>query len=61
MKKLTIEVGIIGPSQVATGIRTSGYSEESISDQFELLGIIENAKSIIQERIKKLADVRAKV
>ena len=58
MKKLIIEVAIPGEDKMATGIRTSGYSNESVSDQLELLGILENVKSIIHDRIKKLADVR---
>ena len=56
MKNLKIEVGI-NDDKVATAIKTSGYSNDSISDQFELLGIVENIKNIINERIKKLVDV----
>ena len=56
MKKLVIEVRVI-ENKVANIIQTTGFSNEVISDQFELLGIIENLKGIIQERIKKLVDV----
>ena len=59
MKKLTIEVVIPDTgSKIASKIKTNGYSNESISDQLELLGIVENIKSIIQDRLKKLLDVR---
>ena len=60
MKKIEIQI-IVEEDKVATAIKTNGYSDDNISDQFELLGIIENAKGIIQERIKKLADVRGKI
>lgn len=56
MKTLNIEVRI-AEDKVATAIKTSGYNNNSISDQFELLGLVENIKGIINERIKKLVDV----
>ena len=55
MKKLTIETRI-EDDKVATAIATSGYRNDNISDQFELLGLVENIKGIIQERIKKLGE-----
>ena len=59
MKKIQIEIRIPEEEKdkVATAIRTEGYSNESISDQFELLGVMENLKGIIQDRINKLTDV----
>ena len=59
MKKLIIEIAIV-EDKIATGIKTTGYSNENVSDQLELLGILENTKAIIQERIKKLIDVSGK-
>ena len=56
MKKLTIEI-ITQDDKVATAIRTIGYSNENMSDQLEILGIIENTKGIVNEIIKKLLDV----
>ena len=56
MKTLKIEIAVEG-SKLATAIKTTGYSNESISDQLELLGIVENTKLIIQERIKVLLNV----
>lgn len=56
MKTLNIEIASNG-CNLATAIKTNGYSNESISDQLELLGILENTKSIIQERIKVLLNV----
>jgi len=61
MKKITIEVRIPegeNEDKVATVIKTNGYSNTNVSHQFELLGIVENVKNIINERIKKLSDVR---
>jgi len=56
MKSLRIETVIEG-SKLATAIKTTGYSNESISDQLEMLGLMDNAKSIIQERIKVLLNL----
>jgi len=56
MKKLVIEVRVID-NKVANLIQTTGFSNEVISDQFELLGILDNLKGIIQERIRKLVDI----
>jgi len=61
MKKVMIEVRIPGEDKVGTKIETSGYRDESVSDQFELLGIMENIKNVIQERIRKIMDVRGNV
>jgi len=65
MKKVMIEVRIPGEdkvgNKVGTKIETSGYRDESVSDQFELLGIMENIKNVIQERIRKIMDVRGNV
>ena len=57
MKTINIEIRV-ADDKVATAIKTNGHRNEIIGDQFELLGILENAKGIIQERIKKLIDVR---
>jgi len=57
MKTVIIEVRIPGADKVGTAIKTTGYSNESVSDQFELLGIMENLKNVIQDRLKKLVDV----
>jgi len=59
MKKLNIEIVTNEyDDKIATGIKTFGYSDESISDQFQLIGLIENVKTLIQERIKKLMAVK---
>jgi hypothetical protein len=54
MKALTIEIRI-NEGKIATGIKSDGF-DESISSQLEILGLIENTKGIINERIKKLFD-----
>ena len=59
MKIIKIEIRIPGGSKMATGIKTQGYSDNNVSDQLELLGIMENLKMIIQERIKQLTNVRS--
>lgn len=57
MKRLTIEVQIEG-DKIATLIKDTGFDKYKISDQFEILGIIENIKGIIQNRIKELMNVK---
>ena len=58
MKTLNIQVAIEDSDEkIATAIKTQGYNKDKISDQLEILGIIENTKSIIQERIKKLGEM----
>jgi hypothetical protein len=59
MKSLKIEV-ILKDDKVATAIHTIGYDDKKIEDQFELLGIMENLKNIINARIKKLAEARGR-
>jgi len=58
MKRLKIEV-VTNEGKIATAIRTIGYDDNIMSDQLELLGIVENTKNIINERIKKLGEVRS--
>jgi len=57
MKKVMIEVRI-EDDKSASGIKTTGYSNDNISDQFELLGIMENLKGIIQDRINIMLNAR---
>lgn len=54
MKSLIIEV-VLKDSKVVTAIRTKEFDNANILDQFALLGILENTKDAIRERIKTLA------
>lgn len=54
MKRLVIEI-ILKDDKVVTSISTIGFESKKIEDQFELLGIIENVKDNIKDRIKVLA------
>jgi len=56
-KTIEIKIGLL-KQQIATSIKTKGYDNNDISDQFELLGIMDNLRGIIQERIKKLMEVK---
>lgn len=56
MKKLQIEIRIT-EGKIASAIKTEGYDRENISAQLELLGLLENTKTIIQDRITKLLDI----
>lgn len=59
MKRLQIEVRIDdSDGKIATAIKDEGFNKDSISNQLELLGIIENIKSIINSRIKELTNIR---
>ena len=55
MKALKIIVAL-EEGKVLTTIKTNGFSKESISDQLEILGILENLKQLQTEKIKKLAE-----
>ncbi len=52
-KKLLIKVEI-QEDKVATAIKTNGYDLNSMSDQLEILGILENLKQVQSEKIKEL-------
>ena len=56
MKTIKIIVRIKS-GKLATAIETEGYDRTNISSQLELLGIMENTKNIINERIKKLVNL----
>jgi len=57
MKEIQIVIRIDEKSgKIATAWKTSSYSSESISDQFEIMGILENTKNIISDKIKKLME-----
>jgi hypothetical protein len=58
-KEIFIKVGVEG-SKILNAIKTSGYDDNSISDQLELLGLMENLKTIIQSRIIKLQGINGK-
>lgn len=56
MKKLVIE-SVIEDDKIISRIRTQGFSNKSISDQLAILGLLENFKGIIENRIKKFIDI----
>jgi len=61
MKKIQIEIRIPEgeeESKVATGIKTSGFSDNSMFDQFAILGALENVKDIVLDRLNKLNDIQ---
>jgi len=53
MKKILIEIRI-QDDKIATAIKDTGFDKNSMSSQLEILGILENTKNIIQERVKEL-------
>jgi len=57
MKQIQIEIRVDEKSgKIATIWKTNGYSENNIHDQLELLGLMENTKSIINTKIKTLLE-----
>ena len=56
-KELIIKIKI-NKENIASAIQTNNFSDQNIQDQLLLLGILENSKNIIQDRIKKLVDIR---
>lgn len=59
MKKIQIEIRVDEVSnRIATAWKTDGYSRDNISDNLELIGILENTKNLINDRIKTLMEKR---
>lgn len=57
MKKIHIEIMFDDKEQkVMTIFNTEGYAKNKLGDQFEIIGVLENMKIIIQDRIKVLLD-----
>ena len=57
MKRLLIDMRVDETSgKIATAWKTEGYSRENISNLFELIGLIENFKGILTEKVKTLAE-----
>lgn len=54
MKHLIIEIGISEDKQ-ATFLKVKGYSKDSLSDQLEIIGILENIKQQQLDKIKTMA------
>lgn len=55
MKSITIKV-VVSEDKIATVWQTEGLSRESISDNLEIIGILENTKNIINNKIKTLME-----
>jgi len=57
MKRLLIDMRIDEASgKIATAWKTEGLSRESISDLFQIKGMIDNFKGILDEKVKTLAE-----
>lgn len=53
MKKIKIEIIVDDiTGKIGTVWETTGWTRESISDMLELVGLMENMKSLIQDKIK---------
>ena len=58
MKQIKIEIRLNDEDdKIATALETSGYNKNKISDQFEVLGILENLVDIQKDKIKKLIHI----
>jgi len=61
MKSVQIEIRVDEKTgRIATAWKANGYSTESITDQLELLGLMENTKNIINNKIKVLLEKKIK-
>jgi len=56
MKGIKIEILLSDDDKIISGIKTKGFDKNRLSDQFELLGILENLKNIVNKRIKRLSE-----
>lgn len=55
MKRIVIDMRI-ADDKIATAWKTEGYSKSNISDNFEILGLIENFKTLILNNISVIAE-----
>lgn len=46
----------IADDKIATAWKTQGYSKSNVSDNFEILGLIENFKTLILKNISVIAE-----
>ena len=59
MKKISIEIRVDGNSnKIATAWQTEGYSRTNLSDLFEMIGVIDNFKNILNDKVKTLMEKR---
>jgi len=57
MKKIIFEIRIDEETdKIATAWKTEGLSREKIEDQLMILGILENTKTLISNKIQTLAE-----
>jgi len=59
MKKVTFEILIDEKNnKLATAWKCDGYSRDSVTDNLELIGILENAKILINERLQTIINIK---
>jgi len=57
MKKITFEIIVDDKTdKIATAWKTSGLSREKIEDQLMIIGILENTKTLISNKIQTLEE-----
>jgi hypothetical protein len=57
MKRIVIDIRVDDASgKIATAWKTDGYSSKSIQDNLEMIGLLENTKDIIKNKIKTLGE-----
>jgi len=53
MKELNIKIRVDEETgKIGTAWKTNGYSRDNISDLLELIGVVENFKGILTDKIK---------
>ena len=57
MKKIQITIAIDEASgKIANGWQTEGYSRENICDLMEMIGLVENFKGVLKDKVKTLME-----
>jgi len=57
MKKIIFEIRIDEDTdKIATAWKTEGYSRDKLTDQLEILGILENTKNLISNKINTIVE-----
>lgn len=61
MKQLKIEIRVddtTGSNKIASAWQTVGYSREKVTDLLEMIGLIDNFKDILKDKIKTLKEIK---
>ena len=57
IKKILFDIRVdTETNKIGTAWRTEGYSRDSITDCLELIGLLENTKNVLKDKIRTLTE-----